>query len=145
MIKFFQIVRDLNLPKGDFAIFGSGPLIIRGLIPGSNDLDIICRGAAWEAAKAIGRTQYVPEYNVEIATMCDDAITFGNQWGIGNPNIDRLIDDAEIIDELPFVSLRHVVKYKLLRASPKDMRHIKILKDNGFEKLVVNEDEPSRT
>ncbi len=132
----FKIVRDLNLPAGDFAIFGSGPLIIRELITGSNDLDIICRGAAWEKVQSLGQVKYLPEYDVSIVAIGGDDITFGNQWGIGNPDIDALIDDAEMIEDLPFVQLRHVIDYKLLRASRKDLSHIEILEKAGFGELV---------
>jgi hypothetical protein len=55
----FDEVKALNLPRGDFAIFGSGPLIVRGIIPASNDLDIICRGEAWDEVQAMGIPTYL--------------------------------------------------------------------------------------
>ncbi len=131
MISLFDRVKSLNLPVGDFAIFGSGPLIVRGVIPASNDLDIICRGQAWERVKAIGELEYLSKYDVTVVTMCDGRLTFGNKWGIGNFNIDELIDGAELIDGLPFVQLVHVVQYKLERASTKDLKHIEALKNKG--------------
>jgi len=131
LISLFDRVKSLNLPVGDFAIFGSGPLIVRGVIPASNDLDIICRGQAWERVKAIGELEYLSKYDVTVVTMCDGRLTFGNKWGIGNFNIDELIDGAELIDGLPFVQLVHVVQYKLERASTKDLKHIEALKNKG--------------
>ena len=131
MISLFDRVKSLNLPVSDFAIFGSGPLIVRGVIPASNDLDIICRGQAWERVKAIGELEYLSKYDVTVVTMCDGHLTFGNKWGIGNFNIDELIDGAELIDGLPFVQLVHVVQYKLERASTKDLKHIEALKNKG--------------
>ncbi len=131
MISLFDRVKSLNLPVSDFAIFGSGPLIVRGVIPASNDLDIICRGQAWERVKAIGELEYLSKYDVTVVTMCDGRLTFGNKWGIGNFNIDELIDGAELIDGLPFVQLVHVVQYKLERASTKDLKHIEALKNKG--------------
>ncbi len=47
-------VAGLELPAQDFAIFGSGPLLVRGVIDSANDIDIICRGAAWDKALTIG-------------------------------------------------------------------------------------------
>lgn len=138
MRKYFEIVSNLNLPSQDFAVFGSGPLIIRGLIAGSNDLDVICRGAAWKKVKSIGELKFLPEYDVTIVTFGDGAITFGNQWGIGDPDIDALIDGAETIEGLPFVQLTHVINYKLLRASDKDLNHIEILERGGFAGMVAN-------
>jgi hypothetical protein len=56
--------------------------------------------------------------------MCDGRLTFGTEWGLGDFDVDELIDDAEMIDGLPFVQLKHVVSYKMKRASSKDIRHI---------------------
>ena len=128
MISLFDRVKSLNLPASDFAIFGSGPLIVRGIIPASNDLDIICRGQAWERVKAIGELEYLSKYDVTVVTMCDGRLTFGTKWAIGEFDIDELIDGAEEIDGLPFVQLEHVTNYKAISRRPKDLQHIEALK-----------------
>lgn len=127
-MSLFDRVKSLNLPVSDFAIFGSGPLIVRGIIPASNDLDIICRGHAWETVKAIGVLEYLSKYDVTVVTMCGARLTFGTKWAIGEFDIDELIDGAEEIDGLPFVRLEHVTNYKEISKRPKDLRHIKALK-----------------
>ncbi len=124
MISLFDRVRRLNLPEGDFAIFGSGPLIIREIVPASNDLDIICRGQAWDRIKGVGEPQYLAEYDLRIVTMFDGSLTFGNRWGIGEFDINELIDTAELIDGLPFVRLEHVESYKKISNRPKDLAHL---------------------
>ena len=126
----------MQLPNGDFAVFGSGPLIVRGIIPARNDLDIVCRGAAWKMVKETGKLQFNDDYGVEIVTFFDGQVTFGNSWGIGNFDVNELIDGAEFIDELPFVKLKHVLEYKLERASEKDLRHIELLKDTKYFALA---------
>lgn len=128
MNSLFDRVRRLNLPTGDYAIFGSGPLIVRGIISGSNDLDVICRGRAWQWVKNIGEREYLSKYDVTIVTMCDGRLTFGSEWGIGEFDTNDLIDSAEIIDELPFVCLEHVVSYKKIRKRTKDLKHLEALK-----------------
>ena len=127
-MSLFDRVKKLNLPVSDFAIFGSGPLIVRGIIPASNDLDIICRGQAWERVKAIGELEYLSKYDVTVVTMCDGRLTFGTRWAIGEFDTDELIDGAEEIDGLPFVRLEHVKNYKEISKRPKDLRHIEALK-----------------
>jgi hypothetical protein len=54
MHELFDFLKSLQLPTGDFAVFGSGPLIVRGIIPITNDLDVICRGSTWEEVQKIG-------------------------------------------------------------------------------------------
>ena len=61
--------------------------------------------------------------------MFDGAITFGTRWGIGDVDVPELIRSAEIIRGLPFVRLEHVVRYKQIRASEKDVEHLKLLAD----------------
>jgi len=136
----FDSLRRMELPNCDFAVFGSGPLIVRGIIPATNDLDIVCRGSAWDKIREIGTLQFNDAYGVEIVTFYDGQVTFGNRWGIGNFDVNELIDGAEFIDELPFVKLKHVAEYKLERASPKDLQHINLLRRSKFFALVGKKD-----
>ena len=122
--ELFNFVRQLGLPQGDYAIFGSGPLIVRGIIPFANDLDIICRGSAWHTVLAAGQPEFLDAYETTIVSMANGAITFGSTWGIGAFDIDKLIDTAEVIDGLPFVRVRYVIEYKTIRSLPKDLAHI---------------------
>ena len=128
LVSLFDQLKGLNLPVGDFAIFGSGPLVVRGIIPASNDLDILCRRLAWKTVQEIGELEYLSDYDVTIVTMCDGRLTFGTEWGIGNFDIDALIDSAELIDGLPFVQLEHVASYKEIMKRPKDLDHLEALK-----------------
>lgn len=128
----FRFVRDLQLPQRDFAIFGSGPLIVRNLIPFRNDLDIICRDKAWEVVQQTGQPQYLQDYDAHIVSMLNGALTFGTSWGIGQFDIDKLIDSAEILADLPFVRLQYVIEYKKIRGLPKDLSHVEAATEAGY-------------
>ena len=123
----FDQLRSLDLPAGDFAVFGSGPLIVRGIIEPGNDLDVISRGPAWTMAAAVGEVIHLPEFGVAIASLSDGAITIGTEWAIGDFDIDELIDTAEVIDSIPFVRLEHVAAYKRIAGRPKDRSHLEQL------------------
>ena len=125
-------MRDLDLPKGHFAVFGSGPLIARGIISASNDLDVLCRGPAWTQVKTIKKVEYLKEYDLEIVTLADGQLTFGTRWGIGSFDTDVLIDTAELLDDLPFVQLEHVVAYKRVSDRPKDREHLRAMQKQGY-------------
>ena len=128
MSTLFDQLRKLNLPEGDFAVFGSGPLIVRGIIPAANDVDVICRGQAWEAVKELGSSEYLSQFDVTVVSLYDGRLTFGTEWGIGKFDTDALIDGAEDIDGLPFVRLEHVENYKKLSRRSKDLQHLEALK-----------------
>ena len=134
LVSLFDQLKGLNLPVGDFAIFGSGPLVVRGIIPASNDLDILCRRLAWKTVQEIGELEYLSDYDVTIVTMCDGRLTFGPEWGIGNFDINELIDSAEVIDGLPFVRLEHLACYKGIIKRPKDLEHLQALE--AYKKTI---------
>lgn len=125
-------MRNLDLPKGHFAVFGSGPLIARGIISASNDLDVLCRGPAWSQVKTIKKVEYLKEYDLEIVSLADGRLTFGTRWGIGSFDTDLLIDTAELLDDLPFVQLAHVVAYKRVSDRPKDREHLRAMRKQGY-------------
>ena len=126
-VDLFDRLRSLALPPGDFAVFGSGPLIVRGIIEATNDLDVVSRGAAWERALQLGDLVSLEEHDVEVVSFNDGAITVGTSWAYGEFDIDHLIDSAEIIDGLPFVRLEHVVEYKEAAVRPEDLAHLRAL------------------
>ena len=124
-----DLLRSLELSPGDFAVFGSGPLLVRGIIDAASDLDVISRRAAWDRACKLGDLVYIEEHGVEIVSFFDGAITVGTSWAYGEVDIDRLIETAELIDGVPFVRLEHVVRYKEAAARPKDLIHLRALAD----------------
>jgi len=75
----FDLLRSLELPIGDFAVFGSGPLIVRGIVEGANDLDVISRGAAWERALDVGELVSLPD-GAKIVSCFGGAVTIGRNW-----------------------------------------------------------------
>lgn len=122
----FHAVRELRLPVADYAIFGSGPLIIRGIIAATNDLDIITRRSAWKAVCELGELTTFDDGN-PCVQLLDGLLTFGVTWKYGTFDLDELIDTAEVIDDLPFVRLEHVVTYKRAAGRPKDLDHLAAL------------------
>ena len=120
-------VRALGLPAGNFMLFGSAPLLVRGIVPPTGDVDVLARGPAWEAARALGPTVRLPHYGVDVVRLLDGRIEIGTVWGIGNVDVDDLIDSAEDIDGLPFAGLAHVRAYKELAGRPKDRKHLRLL------------------
>jgi len=77
-VLYLEELKKLNFPPGQYAIYGSGPLAVRGLRK--------------------------------------------------NGDIDRAIDEAEIIGGFPFVSLKCVLEYKGKMGRDKDREDVILLK-----------------
>lgn len=107
-------------------MFGSGPLIIRGIIEATNDLDVVSRGAAWRRALDLGTPLSLPDGET-IVSCFDGAVTVGRSWAFGEFDINELIDTAEVVDGIPFVRLEHVAHYKEIAGRPKDRVHLERL------------------
>ena len=120
-------VRALGLPAGHFVLFGSGPLLVRGIVPPTGDVDVLARGPAWEVARGLGPLVRLSPYDVEVVRLLEGRIEIGTVWGIGDVDVDHLIDTAEVIDGLPFAGLAHVRTYKELAGRPKDREHLRLL------------------
>ncbi|MGZ4617109.1 MAG: hypothetical protein ACXV4A_16300 [Actinomycetes bacterium] len=123
----FAELRGLMLPAGDYVVFGSGPLVVRGIVPLTGDLDVLVRGRAWEAARRLGPTVHLPEFGVDVVRLLEGRIEIGTSWGIGQFDGDELIDGAELLDGLPFARLRHVRSYKETAGREKDLAHLRML------------------
>jgi hypothetical protein len=117
----------LNLPVNDYAIFGSGPMFAHGLKDLGHDVDIIARGEAWNMATKFSKPQQA-DYGVGLViTLEDGQIEIYNNWAPGKWDINELIDTAEIVSGIKFVTLTNVLKWKKLFGRPKDFDHIKTI------------------
>ncbi len=115
----------LNLPPDDFAVFGSGPMMAHGLKE-AHDLDIIARGTAWSLAQALGQ-QKKGTYGGDKVELAGGQIEVFNAWGPGEWDPDELIDTAEVIAGIRFVTLENVLKWKKMMNRPKDAEHIRLI------------------
>ena len=123
----FQKVKDLKLPIGEYALFGSAPLGIRGL-RNCRDIDIIvterlwrecCKEKNWEMKKMPHGSEYLWSGEIEI----------WKDWYPGKWDMQKLIDEAEIIDGLPFVKLEYVIETKKRSGRDKDLEDIEMIKN----------------
>ncbi len=123
-------LRELGLPAGDYAIFGSGPLAVRGIVEAPGDLDVLCRGRAWDQVCDLAPLRTVEPWGVELVELDAGRLSFGKRWAIGSFDEDELIETAEILAGLPFVRLWHVIEYKTLSGRAKDQRHLEALRNH---------------
>lgn len=132
--KLFQKAKDLNLPFGEHALFGSAPMGVRGLRD-CHDVDIIVTETLWNDYKMKLNWSLVRTKNKDKCSdgLRNDSIELWKDWW-PEWDINKLIQEAEMIDGLPFVKLEEVLKWKKQIAREKDLRDVKII-----EKFLQND------
>ena len=129
----FERLRSLELKPDDYAVFGSGPLAIRGLLDHVGDLDIITRGSAWDTVMTMGE---IVMYGEDVTVDLGNGLTFGRSWAYGDFDIDQLIDEAETIQGIRFAQMSAVVEFKRIAARPKDLEHLELLAHAGLIQTI---------
>ena len=120
---------DLNLPKDDYALFGSAIMFFKDLKDMGHDIDVIARGGAWERACQIKSPEVPVSRKGFVVKPCGDEIEIFSEWFPGDWSVDRLIDDAELIEGIKVVGFDSVIKWKKLMGRPKDLAHIRTIEE----------------
>lgn len=104
-MKYLDELKLLNLPAGKFAIFGSGPMAIRG-IRESEDLDIIVKQDLWNTLVK----KYPLLLHNNPTCLKIGHVEIYKDWLELSDKINEMIDSAEIITNFPYVQLKYVVE-----------------------------------
>ena len=121
-------LNSLGLSADDYAVFGSGPMFAHGIKDLGHDPDIIARGNAWRQACSTSSPQ-TAIFGGLVVNLFNGEIEIFDSWAPGDWDVNDLIDTAEIIEGIRFVTLENVVKWKRLMGREKDQIHIKMIED----------------
>ncbi|MCL4391964.1 hypothetical protein M1413_01400 [Patescibacteria group bacterium] len=135
--ELFEKVKELGLPSGSYAIFGSGPMAVRGLRE-CRDIDLVVTDELFEEYKSASGWELKDAGGKEM--LAKDGIEMAADWGPGEWDVEQLIEDADIIENLPFVRLAEVLRWKKLLKREKDLKDIEIIEDY-FKKQGVAKSE----
>jgi len=127
--QIFVKLNSLGLSVDDYAVFGSGPMFAHGIKDLGHDLDIIARGNAWRQACSTSSPQ-TAIFGGLVVNLFNGEIEIFDSWAPGDWDVNDLIDTAEIIEGIRFVTLENVVKWKRLMGREKDRIHIKMIEDH---------------
>jgi len=127
--KLFQALKDLRLPPGEYAIFGSGPMGIRNLRE-MHDIDIIVTEKLFNeyADKAGWDVKNIYENNDCFKGLNNRAINIEiwKDW-YTDWDVKKMIQEADIIDDMPFVKLDYLIKWKKFFARQKDVKDVELI------------------
>jgi hypothetical protein len=116
-------LKSCKLPVGAYAIFGSGPMAIRG-IRENRDIDIIVTPELWE-----NLSKTFPKCELETGLKLSENIEAWISWvGFSTEELVALIEQAEVFDGFPFVPLEYVIHYKSIQGREKDIEDITLIR-----------------
>lgn len=119
--KLLEELKQLNLPNNKFAIFGSGPMIVRGMRE-TNDIDIVVSKDLWDKfsnSYQINKKGNVVIGNIEVCHSCEPL----------GEKVEKLISTADIIDGLPFVRLDYILQFKKILNREKDQSDVLLIEN----------------
>lgn len=133
----FRAVKALDLPFGQYVVFGSGPLAAHGIRP-TNDVDLFVTTTLYEKLKAEGweeKELYTPAGGLY---LCQGIYDADDTWDYGtyNPTPTGLIETAGVIDGIPFAPLTDVLRWKEAFGRPKDLADIELIRQYMKSTLI---------
>lgn len=117
----------LGLPLDDLVVFGSGPLLAHRLAADVHDLDVVARGRAWQLAASLMTPVPAPSGCGLMVELADGKLQVFNAWTSARWDVDRLIDEADVIDGIRFVTLPVVLAWKREARRDKDTEHVELI------------------
>jgi hypothetical protein len=121
-MNIFERVKALNLPAGSFVVVGGGTLVALELIAWDDDVDIC---VAPEIFAQLHAKEWRQDTFAGKPVLKHDVYDVG--IGFGQWSLDELLSDAQIIQDIPFISLGKLLEWKRQMGRPKDLRHIALV------------------
>lgn len=120
----FKKLKELNLPIDQYAIIGSGPLGIRNLRE-IGDIDLVVT----PKLQSLLAKKY-PIFDKKIIFPKMDIEAFWeDSFDAPILSVETIMQNAEIIDELPFISLEHLLIFKKTMHRAKDLEDIHLIEE----------------
>lgn len=99
-------LKELNIPKEDFVIYGSAPMVLRGLKEKNNDLDVLVRDSLWDKLSV----KYPNNVNGDYIDINGVSFTHTDKNFLGD--IDEVIKNSDIIDGYHILSILETKRWK---------------------------------
>lgn len=124
-MNIFDEVQSLNLPIGEYAVVGGGVMAAHGLRE-HHDVDLIVTPELFKKLVTIGWEKATDKENVirKGNFEADSDFHYQNY----RPNQLELIENADLIRDIPFIKLSELLKFKEALGREKDKEDIELIK-----------------
>ncbi len=137
-MNLIQKIKELNFPKDQYVVVGSGILDVLGIRKAS-DIDIAITKDLHQKLRELGDWEENERYDKIFLKKDVYEIIPQLNWEKYNINTEDAISSALIIEYIPFINLFELIKFKTALGREKDFKDIKLINeylDNKTEKRV---------
>lgn len=127
-LRCMDTLKSLNIPKEEFVIYGSAPMVLRGLKEKNNDLDVLVKDSLWEKLSV----KYPNNINGDYIDVDGVSFTHNGKDFLGDT--EDVINKSEIIDGYHILSLAETKKWKEKVGGERHLNDVKIIEEY-FDKL----------
>lgn len=124
----FEKVKELNLPFGKYVIVGSGILDALN-IRSASDIDIAVTKDLHEELRKDGTWREEELYGKIFLQKDIFTIISKLDWEAYKTTTEEAINSAKIINDVPFLNLEELLKFKKALNREKDIKDIKLLEE----------------
>lgn len=124
-------LKQLRLPDGDYVVHSSASLVLRGILERAGDVDVVCRGAAWQfALERVAAGDAVLDRGVDDqrVSVGDDVELYDGWFG---EEAGAVVGRAELVAGVPCAPLAEVIAMKERLGRPKDREHLALIRAHG--------------
>lgn len=120
-------VKSLNLPTGEYVVFGAAPMAVAGLRE-ANDIDFLVTPQLLDVIKQRPGWNQVHK-GPKDEPYENDVFEVHANWDFSTyaPTLEHLLKTATYVDEVPFASLLEVRKWKAAWGRPKDLQDVALI------------------
>lgn len=105
-LRCMDTLKELNISKDDFVIYGSAPMVLRGLKEKNNDLDVLVRDSLWDKLCV----KYPDNVNGDYIDINGVSFTRTSKGFLGD--IDEVICKSDVIDGYNILSILETKNWK---------------------------------
>ena len=121
-LRHIDALEALNVPKSDMVIYGSAPLVLRGLKGKNEDLDVLVKEDLWNKLKV----DYPNNINGDYIDI--DGVSFTYRSTDFFEPMDNIMQKSDIIDGYHVMNLEETVKWKEKVGTEKHLEDANLIK-----------------
>jgi len=121
-LRHIDKLEALNVSKNDMVIYGSAPLVLRGLKGKNDDLDVLVKEDLWNKLKVDYPNNINGDY-IEI-----NGVSFSHKSSEYFESMDNIMQKSDIIDGYHVMNLEETVKWKEKVGTEKHLEDANLIK-----------------